>query len=73
MRSFLNSMIYLIDSAAQSEKKQFETIELGILQGNSKILMAFINDILDYCQSKHLTLRFMIEKFNLHEMIMEIY
>jgi len=35
--------------------------------------MAFINDILDYCQSKHSNLRLMIDKFNLHEMLTEIY
>ena len=36
-------------------------------------MMSLINDILDYCQYKHSNLRLIIETFNLHEMIKEIY
>ena len=49
LRTPLNSMIYLIDSAVNGESKQFEEIDLDILQANSKMLMSLINDILDYC------------------------
>jgi len=34
--------------------------------------MFLVNDILDYCQFKHSTLRLMIDKFNLHDTITEI-
>eukprot|EP00828_Plagiopyla_frontata_P010684 TRINITY_DN1574_c0_g1_i3.p1 TRINITY_DN1574_c0_g1~~TRINITY_DN1574_c0_g1_i3.p1 ORF type:complete len:406 (-),score=54.97 TRINITY_DN1574_c0_g1_i3:120-1337(-) len=66
-------MIYLIDQASNSQRQQFEQDELDILNGNSKILMSLINDILDYCQHKNQSLRLIIETFRLSEMINEIF
>ncbi len=44
-----------------------------MLQGNSKSLMSLVNDILDFCQFKHSTLKLMIDTFDLREMITEIF
>jgi len=44
-----------------------------MLQGNSKGLLFLINDILDYCQFRHSNIKLMIDKFNLREIITEIF
>jgi len=73
LKNPFNSMTHLIETAEKNNKKQFEEADFDILQGNSKTIMSFINDILDYCLFKSSSFNLLIDKFNLNEMIREVY